>query len=283
MLKIGAMTESFRKPFPDAVRLAAKLGAQGVQTYANGDVLRAQMTAAEIAEIRRIVSGEGLVFSALCGDVGCRMYYRPEECRALIEDEKRMLETARELGTRTVTTHIGVVPEDENTPQYESMHRVCRELAEFADSVGGHFAVETGPERAELLKNFLDRLGSRGVGVNLDPANLVMCAGDDPVQAVFILRDYIVHTHAKDGVQYKPFDTRRLYCPDYFGLSPLEDSDSFFREVPLGEGGVDWSAYLGALKQIGYDGFLTVERECGDTPEEDIGRAVRFLKEKRNK
>ncbi len=280
MLKIGAMTESFRRPFPEAVKLAAKLGAQGIQTYANGEVLRARMTSAEIAETKRIVSGEGLVFSALCGDVGCRMYYKPEECRALIEDEKRMLETARELGTPIVTTHIGVVPEDENTTQYESMHRVCRELAEFADSVGGRFAVETGPEKAEFLKSFLDKLGSRGVSVNLDPANLVMCAGDDPVQAVYTLRDYIVHTHAKDGIQFKPFDTRRLYCPDYYGLSPLENAEACFREVPLGEGGVDWSAYIGALKEIGYDGFLTIERECGDTPEEDIKRAVCFLEEK---
>lgn len=125
------------------------------------------------------------------------------------------------------------------------------------------------------MKEFLDGLGSKGVSVNLDPANLVMCAGDDPASAVYTLRDYIVHTHAKDGVQYRPFDTRRLYAPQYFGLEPL--TDNCIAEVPLGSGGVDFDGYISALKSIGYDGYLTIEREVGDTPENDIAMAADFL------
>ena len=53
-----------------------------------------------------------------------------------------------------------------------------------------------------------------------------------------------------------------------------------FKEVPLGEGQVDWDAYIAALKEIGYDGFLTIERECGDNPENDITLAASFLKSK---
>ena len=136
---------------------------------------------------KKIIDGAGIKVSALCGDFGCDMYYTRD--RAQIDKEKRIMEIAKELGTDIVTTHIGVVPEDFDCKQYESMHEVCRELAEFADTMGGHFAVETGPERAELLKKFLDNLGSRGVAVNLDPANLVMCAGDDPVKAVYLRRN----------------------------------------------------------------------------------------------
>ena len=279
MLKIGAMVESFQRPFRESVKLAAQSGAQGIQAAAFGQTIHPGMTAAELAEVKRIVSGEGLVFSALCGDVGCDMFYAPELNAARIAEEKRMLELAKELGTDVLTTHIGVVPEDHSCRQYETMHRVCRELSEFADSVGGHFAVETGPEKAELLRSFLDGLGSRGVAVNLDPANLVMCAGDDPVQAVRTLADYIVHTHAKDGVQYRPFDTRAFYCPAWYGLESLSP-DGYFLEVPLGEGGVRWNEYLAALEEIGYDGFLTIERECGPTPEADIARAVGFLRER---
>lgn len=273
-MKIGAMIESFKMDFKQAAAAAKKIGADGVQIYASGTV-HADMTAAEIAEVKHILNGEGLEVSALCGDFGCRMFYRPAESRDLIEREKRVMSVAKELGTSVVTTHIGVVPE-EDCPQYESMHSVCRELADFADSMGGRFAVETGPERAELLKNFLDGLGSRGVSVNLDPANLVMCAGDDPVRAVHLLKDYIVHTHAKDGVQNFFVDTKRIYAAEYYGVEPAPEGS--FTEVPLGEGRVDWVNYIAALKEIGYDGYLTIERECGEDPAHDICTAAAFLK-----
>lgn len=157
------------------------------------------------------------------------------------------------------------------------MHRVCFELAEFAKSIGGHFAVETGPERATLLKSFLDSLGSDGVAVNLDPANLAMCACDDPTAAVYTLKDYIVHTHAKDGRNIKPFDTKALYSPRYYGLPAVKGKGILFEELPLGEGAVNWDTYLAALRDIGFDGYLTVERECGNQPHVDIAEAIRFL------
>lgn len=275
-MKIGAIAESFNKPFKEAIENIAELKLDGVQMYADTKTVFAEMTAAQIKEVKNILSGEGVRVSALCGDFGCDMYYTRD--RAAIDKEKRIMEIAKELGTDIVTTHIGVVPEDFNCKQYESMHEVCRELAEFADAAGGRFAVETGPERAELLKRFLDNLNSRGVSVNLDPANLVMCAGDDPVQAVYTLKDYIVHTHAKDGKQLKAVDTRTLYCPQYYWLEP-GDWDSI-KETPLGTGNVDWDNYLKALKEIGYNGYLTIERECGENPAADIALAANFLRDK---
>ena len=271
-MKIGVIAESFRKPFPQAIKEARALGADGVQAYA-GRAFPFDADKSKLSEIKKITEGEGLCFSAICGDFGCAMYY--ERDRSMIDREKRILEMAKELGTDVVTTHIGVVPENKDCVQYESMYAVCKELADFAKNLGGHFAVETGPEKASVLKSFLDELGSDGVAVNLDPANLVMCAGDDPVQAVYTLRDYIVHTHAKDGIQIKKVDTRALYAPQYYGLTPC--SWDAIREVPLGKGGVDWNKYLDALREIGYDGYLTIERECGDEPAKDIGDAVRFL------
>ena len=271
-MKIGAISESLSKDFTKSVKTAAKIGANGMQAYA-GISIPFDATSSKLKEIKDFVNGEGLEFSAICGDFGCAMYY--EQNRELIDREKRILEMAKELGTNIVTTHIGVVPETEDCVQYESMHKVCRELAEFAKSIDGHFAVETGPESAILLKKFLDNLGSDGVAVNLDPANLVMCAGDDPVKAVYTLKDYIVHTHAKDGVQFMPFDTKTFYAPRYYGLPKMQGEH--FREVPLGQGKVDWPSYIQALRDIGYTGYLTIERECGDDPAKDVGDAVKFL------
>ena len=271
-MKVGVIIESFRQDLETSLQKAKAVGADGIQMYA-GRFLPFDATKAQLAELKAKVKDNGLVFSAICGDFGCAMYY--EKNRELIDREKRILEMAKELGTDIVTTHIGVVPETKDCPQYEAMHSVCKELADFAKSIEGHFAVETGPEKAELLKSFLDDLGSDGVAVNLDPANLVMCAGDDPVQAVHVLKEYIVHTHAKDGLKLAEFDTKRFYAPKFYGLEPAQGE--LIREVPLGQGGVDWKNYLQALSDIGYKGFLTVERECGDEPGKDIQEAVVYL------
>ena len=278
MMKTGVLLESFRLPFAESLKAARALGLQGVQIFAKGETVYDGMSATKIREVRSAIRGEGLEISALCGDFGCRMFYYPEEMRAEIEREKRILALAKELGTDIVTTHIGVVPEKFDCREFDNMHAVCRELAEFADSLGGHFAVETGPEPSLRLKNFLDTLGSRGVGVNMDPANLVMCIGENPAAAVHNLRDYIVHTHAKDGIMLKKTDTRKLYIPDISHVDPENFSD-YILETPLGQGNVPWKEYISALRSVGYDGYLTIEREVGDTPSEDIALAAEFLKQ----
>ena len=124
-----------------------------------------------------------------------------------------------------------------------------------------------------LLKGFLDSLSSTGVAVNLDPANFVMVTGDDPVQAVYTLKDYIVHTHAKDGKKLTKVDAKELYSKEEAEML----ADASYVELPLGEGNVDFVNYLKALNEIGFQGFLTIEREVGDDPVGDIGAAVRFL------
>ena len=271
---IGIITDSFRTDIRTALEQAAKLGADGVQIYATrGKLSPEQLTPAGRRELLDMVKSNGLVVSALCGDLGCG-FHRPERNPELIEASKRILDLAKELETNVVTTHIGVVPADPAHPRFQIMQDACGQLAEYADSIDAHFAVETGPETAAVLKVFLDSLHSTGVGVNLDPANLVMVTGDDPVAAVHTLKDYIVHTHAKDGVKLWDRDPELVY-----GIreDPLVTSPSF-EEVPLGKGSVPFKNYLAALEEIGYKGFLTIEREVGDDPAKDIAAAVEFLK-----
>ncbi len=272
---IGVMLESFKVSIPEAVKKAAKVGATGIQAYArDGELAPENMTTTKRREFLDMLKSNGLCVSAICGDLGKR-FDNPELNPELIERSKRIVELALDLETNIITTHIGVVPEDPNHDRYKIMQEACFELSQFADSVNAHFAVETGPETSATLKSFLDSLNSRGVAVNLDPANLVMVTGDDPVQAVYNLKDYIVHTHAKDGI-------RNFYrAPEeVYGLTEKKMlAGKSFTEMPLGKGKVDFPAYLKALDDIGYKGFLTIEREVGDTPEQDIRDAVVFLKE----
>lgn len=273
---IGVILESFRKPIPEAVEEAAKLGAKGLQVYATRTRLAHEdMTPAQRRDFLRMVKDHGLVFSALCGDLG-KGFGNPDLNPTLVEESKRILDIALEMETNIVTTHIGVVPQDSANPRYKIMQDACGELAAYADSVGAHFAIETGPEPAKTLRGFLDSLNSRGVAVNLDPANLTMVCRDDAVAAVHTLKDYIVHTHAKDGRQLHDCDPEIVY-----GIKPRDPScvtDESFIELPLGEGDVPFPAYLKALDEVGYRGFLTIEREVGENPAKDIATAVDFLK-----
>lgn len=276
---IGIIADMLKMPFRQSIETSARLGANGVQLYAvSGELAPENMTVQSLAEKKRILADNGLEVSALCGDLGGHGFTRAADNAQKIEKSKRIVDLAREMGASIVTTHIGVVPEDEHTPAYEALHTACEELAAYAHRCGAFFAIETGPEKAERLKRFLDSLSSRGVAVNLDPANLVMVTDDDPVAAVYTLRDYIVHTHAKDGIMLKKTDPQVIY--DYFAEGGIEDLNlaDYFRETPLGEGKVDFVRYLKALEEIGYTGYLTVEREAGADREGDIGKAVQFLK-----
>lgn len=272
---IGIIIDSFRTDIPSAVKKAAELGAQGIQVYSTrGEMAPENMDKAKRREFLDLVKSNGLVISALCGDLGCG-FHNAERNPELIEKSKRILDLAKDLETDIVTTHIGVVPSSADHPRFAVMQKACKELADYADSIDAHFAVETGPETSETLKMFLDSLESTGVGVNLDPANLVMVTGDDPAKAVHNLKKYIVHTHAKDGIKLLDKDPEIIY-----GLRPDDSAlvtDEAFREVPLGEGSVPFKAYLTALEEIGYKGFLTIEREVGDDPAKDIKKAVDFL------
>ena len=257
---IGVMLDSFLLPTDASLDAAAAIGANGIQVYTvEGERTPENMDAAARREFLSKVKDRGMVISALCGDLG-KGFTDPELNGALIERSKRILDLAMDLDTKIVTTHIGTVPEDKSCDTYKIMQAACRELAEYADSLDAHFAIETGPEPAARLREFLDTLESTGVAVNYDPANLTMCVADDAVKGVYELRKYIVHTHATEGL--------RGTCPPW-------------TEVPLGKGDVDWDNSLKALEDIGYRGFLTIERECGEDPAADIRMAADFLRSKR--
>ncbi len=271
---IGVLLESFQTDTHTALKKAAELNLGGIQIYATrGKFAPRAMTPEKCREFLKLVQSYGLTITALCGDLG-RGFGDPSLNPELIEESKRILELAKMLETDIVTTHIGVIPESPEHPRYEVMQKACLELSAYADGMDAHFAIETGPERAQTLKSFLDSLGSKGVAVNLDPANFVMVTGDDPVEAVYTLKDYIVHTHAKDGRKLLDKNPEIIY-----GL--IEDeiqSAEAFIELPLGQGDVDFKAYLNALDQIGYHGYLTIEREVGDNPSADIALAADYLR-----
>ena len=279
-MKIGALAGSLRRPLLETFDAYREMGLQGVQIGVNQEFLA--FPDEKIEEIKARCEKDGLTISAICGDIGGHAFQTRGENMKRAEFLCRVVDLAVRLGTHVITTHIGVVPEDKNDPVYPLMIESIRHAADYGAARGVTFAIETGPEKPEILKAFIEDVNSKGLGVNLDPANLRMVSCVDPAHAVEVLGKYIVHTHAKDGVNLFPGSAAAAYGmvnPDGskrdLGVEPAK-----YKEVPLGQGQVPWDAYLAALKKIGYDGFLTIERECGDNPEGDIRLAQKFLLEK---
>jgi L-ribulose-5-phosphate 3-epimerase len=280
-MKIGVISDSFHLPLHESIAQAALLGADGISFYAAAP----EFSTAEPAEIRMRCEDAGLEIASLIGELGGHGWQDKNENREKIPKLKAMVLLASELGTKIITTHIGLIPEERSHPRHAILQAACRELGLFAHDHGVDFGIETGPEPAVRLRRFLDELDTPGIGVNLDPANLVMVVRDDPVQAVHTLAPYIVSTHAKDGCNLQPCDPEEVYTA--FAEGGFEEltarTGTLFEETPLDQGDVPWETYLAALISNGYDGWLTIERETGETPAEDIREALRFLRRLRER
>ena len=265
-MKIGAMTTSFRKSFEEALEASAALEVDGVQIWATnltyydpdhpvGELDPELTTEEDKRKLRETLERLGMEISALCGDLG-RGFVKPDHIEEDVEKTKRMMDLTKSLGVKVLTSHIGRIPEDKSDPGYRTATEALEEIGAYGDAVGVDFASETGPESGAALAEFLNGLKAKSIKVNYDPANMVMM-GFDPVEGAYDLAEFIAHTHAKDGI----------------GPGPNRG------EVPLGEGEVPWPEYLRALKEIGYDGYLTIEREVGEDPAADIVTAAKFLRE----
>lgn len=285
-MKIGVIVESFCEPIPEALESAHKMGIEGVQIYARSkraDLIT--MSKSERSELLKRVQDLGMQFASVCGDLGGHGFQDKEGNPERIELSKKIIDICCELNTNVMTTHVGVVPTRRTSPVYQEMVKTARIVGEYAAANGVTLAIETGPEPATRLRTYLEDIGGKGIGVNFDPANLAMVVRDDAETAAATLGPWIVHTHAKDGKNFRECNPADLYGSlDTFDLTPPQEQNKeegkAYMEVPLGQGDVNWDGYFRTLKKIGYNGFLTIERECGDTPKADIQLAVDFLRAK---
>ena len=165
---------------------------------------------------------------------------------------------ARELGLKLVTFHAGFLPHEESDPQFAKLLDRIGQIADCFEKEGIELAFETGQETAETLRIFLEKLDRRSVGVNFDPANMILYDKGDPIDALRTLAPSLKQCHIKDGTRTK--------TPGQWG-----------EEVTVGTGEVDWNAFLATLKELGYAGDLCIEREAGTQRIEDIRTARSYI------
>ena len=185
-MKIGVITDCFKKTHEEGICEAARLGLDGVQIYATTGDFSPQLSERQKTAYKQLLHEKGLVVSALCGDMGGYGFEVEVDNAERIRKTKEIIDLAVEFGAKIVTTHIGVIPDEKTHPRYQVMLRALTECGLYAKEKGVTLAIETGPEKAPTLLAFLQDTEG-GVGVNLDPANFVMVTGQDPVEAVWLL------------------------------------------------------------------------------------------------
>jgi sugar phosphate isomerase/epimerase len=188
----------------------------------------------------------------------------PMETRAEREQRtKDVSHFASALGVNSIACHIGFVPDEPEHPDYVAVRDMVRRVCDHAALHGQTFALETGQEPADVLLNFLKAVNRPNLGINFDPANLIMYGTGDPILAVEVLHEHLLSVHCKDGV-----------------WPPKMPVGGLGTETPLGEGAVGMDKFVAKLKQLGYKGTLNVEHEIDDLEQKkvDIKRGVELLK-----
>jgi sugar phosphate isomerase/epimerase len=184
--------------------------------------------------------------------------------RERITRTKAVSDVAAQLGIDSIACHIGFVPHNGNEALYMEIRDVAREICDHCGENGQAFTLETGQEPAKVLLKFIEDVGRANLKINFDPANMILYGTGDPVEALGVLGKFVISVHCKDG-DWPPLDT-----PTALGM-----------ERPLGEGSVDIPAFISKLKEIGYTGILSIEREEPNEEKRaaDIRKAVSLLRE----
>ncbi len=188
----------------------------------------------------------------------------PEGTRAeRVARTKAVSDVARKLGIDSVACHIGFISHDSGSTSYAEIRDVARDICDYCGKNGQSFTLETGQEPAKVLLQFISDVKRQNLKINFDPANMILYGTGDPIEALGVLGKNVISVHCKDG-DWPPVDQ-----PEALGV-----------EKPLGEGSVDFPAFLSKLKEIGYRGVLSIEREEPDEAKRaaDIRKAVSLLR-----
>ena len=266
-MKLGTMvliTEGTN--LKESFKEVAELGFQTCQISCTAEFMIDKLKPKDIRKVSRefgieissfFLVFEGQIYNRVEGisTVG----FIPEESRAKrLEMAKRFSDLVREIGVRSITSHVGAVPNDPKNPLYLGFIPAMKRFVEHCKKNGQIFCFETGQELPSTLKRLIIDIGDNAY-VNLDPANLILYGMAHPLDAVEILGEYVRGMHAKDA------------------LWPNRD-EGLGIEVPVGKGEVDFPLLISRLKEKGFKGPITIEREIsGEQQKKDILEAKKFL------
>ena len=265
--KIGVRLDCLRRPFKQALKLAAQLGADAVEINAREQIRPSEMSGTAMRQLRKMLADLRLQVSAVAFPTR-RGYHVDEDLERRISATKAAMDMAYGLGARVVTNHIGQVampaadldPENglPDDPAQSALREAMMEIGRHGQHCGAFLAAQTGGEPADLLGSFIESLPTGFLTVDFDPGNFIV-NGFSASESLQRLANHVTHVRARDGVR----DLARGR-----GL-----------EVPLGQGSVDWFELLAVLEQQRYAGFFTIERSHSANVVTEVGDAVSYLQE----
>jgi sugar phosphate isomerase/epimerase len=259
------------------LEVAHELGVPTIQIHAPHRETRNQASAdAFLKRLKEYNIQLTCVFSGFMGEsyadiptVARSVGLVPPETRAARTAEfKEIADFAKLLGCKVLGMHIGFVPHDRTLPLYKDVIAVAREACDHCAKNGQALHLETGQETADDLLAFIQDVQRPNLFINFDPANMILYGTGEPIAALKKVGRYVRSVHCKDGKWAK------------------NPGKEWGQEMPLGQGDVGMENYLRTLKEIGYDGPLTIEREIPQEPERqkaEIGHAIRLLTELKKK
>ena len=249
-MPLGVML-SVREDF--AARLA-RIGEAGFTTMQLSTPPADYMVEPKLGELKRIIADSGVKVTSVAAVYAGESYadiaavrrtvglLPPLTRAARVEDTKRCADFAHAVAAPNVSSHIGYIPEDRSDPDHVGLVAALQDICAHLQRNNQSFNLETGQETAELLREFIADVGRDNLGVNFDPANMIMYGTGDPIEALTILAPWVRGVHCKDGGWPKA-------------------AGQLGEEHPLGQGKVGLQRFLAKLKEIGYEGPLTIERE----------------------
>src|SRR5262245_6285817 len=255
-IKLGLELASLRIPLRKGLLIARELGAEAVEIDLRNQLRPNDLSRTGVRHLRKMLDDLNLRISAVAFRTR-RGYATADELEARIEATKRAMTTAYELGTNVVVNHIGRVPPGGDEKATSMMVEALSELGRHGQKVGALLTAETGTESGDDLAALIARLPPGSIGVDLNPANLIV-HGHSPRTAAQALAPHVLHVHATDA-------TRDLALGR--GI-----------EVPLGQGNAEFPELLGILEEHQYRGYITVSRHDTDNPLADIQQALTFLR-----
>ena len=183
--------------------------------------------------------------------------------------DRRLAETleiadfAHGLGVDAIGMHLGFVPQDPADPDFSAIVDVTRKVCDHCLAQGQYFHLETGQETANELLTFINAVDRENLAVNFDPANMILYGAGDPLVALDMVGQHVRSVHCKDAaIERKP-------------------GQPWYEDAPLGQGDVNIKALLLRLRDLGYEGPLTIEREYSPDQDGDIKEALQLLEDLR--
>src|SRR5690554_2311826 len=172
MFKIGTLADWFKVGVIEGIKTSNEVGAHGVQLYAWDNLHPDNITESFLDEVKKVATQQHQEIVALCGELGGHGFEIKEDNPKKVEYLKGVVDTATKLDCKVVTTHIGRIPNDKNSERYQNMRNACKEVSDYAASLGVMVAIETGPEKISTLVDFIKECDTKGLGINYDPGNL---------------------------------------------------------------------------------------------------------------